>query len=114
MKPQDHEIKILEVIEKHAVFTFKDIFVFYKGCSRSTAYEIELDKSDNIRAAIQSNRRKGVTSMLAKWVTSQNATLQIAAMRLLCDKEEHQMLNQQYIDHTTKGESVNIEPKKWV
>jgi hypothetical protein len=52
--------------------------------------------------------------MLAKWVTSQNATLQIAAMRLLCDKEEHQMLNQQYIDHTTKGESVNIEPKKWV
>jgi hypothetical protein len=108
MKPQDHEIKILEVIEKNAIFTFKDIFVYYKGCTRATAYNLELDKFDTIKEAIQSNKRKGVTSMLAKWVKSENATLQIAAMRLLSDNEERQMLNQQYIDHTTKGEKIHM------
>jgi 16S rRNA A1518/A1519 N6-dimethyltransferase RsmA/KsgA/DIM1 with predicted DNA glycosylase/AP lyase activity len=108
MKTQDHEIKILEVIEKNAIFTFKDIFVYYKGCTRATAYNLELDKFDTIKEAIQSNKRKGVTSMLAKWVKSENATLQIAAMRLLSDNEERQMLNQQYIDHTTKGEKIHM------
>jgi hypothetical protein len=109
MKPQKHEKNILEVIEKNAIFTFKDIFVFYKGCSRSTAYNLELDKLDSIKEAIQSNKRKGVTSMLAKWVKSDNATLQIAAMRLLSDNEERQMLNQQYVDHTTKGEQIRFD-----
>jgi len=106
MKPQDHEKKILEVIEKHAVFTFKDIFVYYKGCTRATAYNLDLDKFDSIKEAIQSNKRKGVTSMLAKWVKSDNPTLQIAAMRLLSDNDERQALNQQYIEH--KIESRNI------
>jgi len=100
MKPQYHEIKILEVIEKHAVFTFKDIFVYYKGCSRATAYNQELDKLDSIKEALNLNKRKGVTSMLAKWVKSENPTLQIAAMRLLCDTEEHRLLNQNYTELT--------------
>jgi len=44
--------------------------------------------------------------MLAKWVKSENPTLQIAAMRLLSDNDERQALNQQYIEH--KIESRNI------
>ena len=102
----EHEAGILEAIAKHPIFSFKDIFVYYKGCSRSTAYEHSLDKSDSIKEAIYSNRRKGVTSMLAKWTTSGNATLQLAAMRMICDKEEHRSLNQNYTDLTTDGEKI--------
>jgi len=109
-KAIEHEKKILEVIEKHAVFTFKDIFVYYKAISRQYAYVLELDKCDTIREAIQSNKRKGVTSMLAKWVASQNATLQIAAMRLLCDNEEHRLLNQNYTELTGANGKDLIPP----
>ena len=108
MKANDHEIKILEIIEKNAIFTFKDIFVYYKGCSRATAYNLGLDELDSIKEALNLNKRKGVTSMLAKWVKSENATLQIAAMRLLCDSEEHRLLNQNYTELTGKdGKDLN-------
>ena len=110
---REHEKGILESIEKHPIFSFKDIFVYYKACSRATAYNHGLDKLDSIKEAIYSNRRRGVSTMLAKWMTSQNATLQLAAMRMICDTEEHRSLNQNYNDITTKGESINIPISKW-
>jgi len=110
---REHEKGILEAIEKHPIFSFKDIFVYYKACSRATAYNHGLDKLDSIKEAIYSNRRRGVSTMLAKWMTSQNATLQLAAMRMICDQEEHRSLNQNYNDITTKGESINIPISKW-
>jgi len=91
-----HEKGILEAIQKHPIFCFNDIFVYYDACSRSTAYAHGLDKSDNIKEAIYKNRRKGVTSLKAKWLKSENATLQLAAMRLICDADEHRALNQNY------------------
>jgi hypothetical protein len=104
----EHEKAILETIAKNPIFKFKDIFVYYKGCSRATAYNHNLDKLDSIKEALYSNRRKGVSSLLAKWLTSDNATLQLAAMRMICDTEEHRSLNQNYSDITTKGEKIEV------
>ena len=104
----EHEKAILETIAKNPIFKFKDIFVYYKGCSRSTAYNHNLDKLDSIKEALYSNRRKGVSSLLAKWLASDNATLQLAAMRMICDAEEHRSLNQNYSDITTKGEKIEV------
>ena len=109
----EHEKAILETIAKNPIFKFKDIFVYYKGCSRATAYNHNLDKLDSIKEALYSNRRKGVSTMLSKWIASPNATLQLAAMRMICDTEEHRSLNQNYNDVTTKGESLNIPISKW-
>ena len=107
----EHEKGILEAIQKHPIFKFKDIFVYYKGCSRATAYNHNLDKLDSIKEALYSNRRKGVSSLLAKWLASDNATLQLAAMRMICDPDEHRSLNQNYNDITTKGEKIeNKDP----
>ena len=101
-----HEKSIIEAIEKHPIFSFKDIFVYYKGCSRATAYNHNLDKLDSIKEAIYSNRRKGVSSMLSKWIISQNATLQLAAMKMICEPDEHKKLQQNYTDHTTDGDKI--------
>ena len=109
----EHEKAILDAIAKHPIFNFKDIFVYYKGCSRSTAYNHNLDKLDSIKEALYSNKRKGVSTMLSKWIASPNATLQLAAMRMICDTEEHRSLNQNYNEITTKGESINIPISKW-
>ena len=105
-----HEKGILEAIEKYPIFKFKDIFVYYKACSRSTAYAHGLDKLDSIKEALYSNCRRGVSTMLAEWMRSKNATLQLAAMRMICDPEEHKALNQNYTDITTGGAALNIDP----
>ena len=106
----EHEKGILEAIQKHPIFSFNDIFVYYKGCCRATAYNHNLDKLDSIKEAIYTNRRKGVTSLKAKWLNSDNATLQLAIMRMICDPEEHKTLNQNYTDITTGGVALNIDP----
>lgn len=106
---REHEKGILEAIKKYPIFSFKDIFVFYNGCSRATAYNHGLDKLDSIKEAIYSNRRRGVSTMIVEWMRSKNATLQLAAMRMICDPEEHRSLNQNYNDITTKGEKIETK-----
>ena len=109
-----HEEEILKMINKHPIYSFKDIFVYYKGCSRATAYNHGLDKLDSIKEAIYSNKRKGVTSLLAKWINSDNATLNIAAMRMISDDTERRKLNQQYIEQEhTVNDGIRIEFKKF-
>ena len=110
---REHEKGILEAIEKYPIFSFNDIFVYYEACCRATAYNHGLDKLDSIKEAIYMNRRKGVSNLKAQWLKSKNATLQLAVMRMICDPEEHRLLNQNYNDITTKGESINIPISKW-
>ena len=105
-----HEKGILEAIQKNPIFNFKDIFIYYEACTRATAYNHNLDKLDSIKEAIYKNRRKGVTRLITKWLNSDNATLQLAAMRLICDPDEHRALNQNYTDITTGGVALNIDP----
>lgn len=105
---REHEKGILEAIQKHPIFSFKDIFVFYKGCSRATAYNHGLDKLDSIKEAIYSNKRRGVTTLLSKWLVSDNATLSMGAMKILCDPEEHKKLQQNYTDISTKGDKIQL------
>jgi len=103
-----HEKGILEIIPKHPIFSFVDVFQFYKACSRATAYNHGLDKLDSIKEAIYSNKRRGVTTLLSKWLASDNATLSMGAMKILCDPEEHKKLQQNYTDHTSKGEQIQL------
>ena len=105
-KYKQYEAEILKVIEDKKIMRFTHVFGLYKGISQSTAYLYELEKSEAIKEALNRNRTYGVNYLLQKWMTSNNATLQIAAMRMICDIEEHKLLNQNYVDITTGGESV--------
>jgi hypothetical protein len=90
---EKHIEDIIALIPKHAIFSFKDIFVYYKGCTRQWAYELNIDKNDTIKGLIYDNKRKGVSSLLSKWVTSSNPTLQISAMKILSDDDERMKLS---------------------
>lgn len=105
-----HEAAILKVIKDRKLMRFDHIFGHFVGCSRATAYNHGLDKLDSIKEALQQNRSKGVDYLLQKWIAGDNATLQIAAMRLICTKEEHQLLNQQYIDHKSSDGTMTPKP----
>ena len=111
MTPEEkikHEKAILKVIENNNLMRFSHIFGKYKSISRATAYNNDLDKLDSIKDALEGNRDSNVDLMLQKWIKSDNPTLQIAAMRLICTPEERQNLNQSYIDHTSGGEKIQV------
>jgi len=117
-KTKEYEDELLSVIKEKKVAFLDHAFAF-TSFSRSTAYGHDLDKVDTIKNAINQNRVKAKNYMLNKWIASDNATLQVAAMRLLSDSEEHRKLNQNYTDLTTKDQSINVlnlgsgkEPKK--
>ena len=107
---EKHIEDITNLIPKHPIFTFKDIFVYYKGCTRQWAYTLGIDKNDTIKELIYDNKRKGVSSMLATWVKSSNPTLSIAAMRILSDDDERKKLAMQYNENnnTHKVEGFDI------
>ena len=105
---QQHEKDIIKVIRGKKIFRISHIFNHYLELGSSQFYNLELEKSENIKEALLQNREKAKEHMIHKWVSGENSTLQIAAFRLLADKEEHQLLNQQYVDHTTKGEQIRF------
>ena len=106
----EHIAKIKKILNEEKIFTFKDIFVFYKGCSRSTAYEYNLDKADDIKETLEMNKRRGVQSLIDKWIDSENATLQIAAFKIIADPEERKAISQNYTDVTSGNEKINTVP----
>ena len=108
-KTDKYKAELLDVIRRHKIAFFDHAFGF-TSFKRSTAYNHGLDKLDDIKNAIAQNRVKAKNYMLNKWIASDNATLQLAAFRLCSDPEEHQKLNQQYIDHTSKGEKIQPAP----
>jgi hypothetical protein len=104
-KKNQYEKQILEAIKKHKIAFFDHVFAFVPFCA-ATGYKHKLEKVEAIRDALSENRIKAKNYMLNKWIAGENATLQIAAYRLLSNQEEHKRLNQSYIDHTTKGDKI--------
>lgn len=93
-----HENAILKIIKEKKLMRFDHIFAHFTGCSRATAYNHNLDKLDSIKEALETNRAKGEDYLLQKWIAGDNATLQIAAMRIIGSPEVRRLLNQQYIE----------------
>ena len=106
-----HEAAILKIIKEKKLMRFNHIFAHFTGCSRATAYNHNLDKLDSIKEALESNRAKAEDYLIQKWIAGDNATLNIAAMRIVGSPEVRRLLNQQYIELTGKdGKDLIPEP----
>jgi hypothetical protein len=99
MRPKEqHEAEILKLIIKHKIMKINHIFQHYTDLQHSQFYNLELDKSESIKEAIQTNKSKAVSYMLNKWVGSDNATLQISAFKVLCEDEDRKKLSMQFVE----------------
>ena len=105
------------LIRRHKLLFIKDI-VDFLPINRQTFYNYfpaGSKEHDEITKLIDENKVSIKVNLRNKWYQSDNATLQLALYRLVADSEEHRMLNQHYIDHTTDGEKITtvniIEPK---
>lgn len=79
--------KALKAIEENNITFFDDICLYVEP-SRATLYDWELDKLDTIKEALGKNKIRRKKKMRDKWEESDNATLQIAAYKLLAEPEE--------------------------
>lgn len=103
---EEHIEAIIKLIPEKPIFSYKDIFVYYKGCTRQWSYTLGIDKNDTIKELIYDNKRRGVSTLMSKWVNSNNPTLEIAAMRLLADDDERKKLSINHTDVTTNGKDI--------
>jgi len=101
-----------EQIKKNNLFFIEDIVAFLP-CGRSWFYDNFKDGSDEmdtIKEMLDENKVKTKSSIRAKLWKSNKASELLALYRLIATTEEHQKLNQSYVDHSTKGESLNKRP----
>jgi len=103
-----------EVIVKHNLFFVEDIVAFIP-CSKATFYEfypLDSDELNTLKALLDENKVRTKSAIRSKLFKSDKAAELLALYRLICTKEEHQLLNQQYIDHSNSdGTLRNIEVK---
>ena len=98
-----------EAIMKNNLFFIEDVVAFIP-CSKPTFYEffpVESNELNTIKGQLDENKTKTKSAIRAKLFKSPKASELLALYRLICTSEEHQKLNQSYIDHTTGGDKIN-------
>lgn len=99
----------LKAIKENNLFFIEDV-VAWLPISKPTLYDyfpIDSNELNTIKSQLEENKTKTKSAIRAKLFKSQKAAELLALYRLICTPEEHQLLNQSYIDHTTKGEKIN-------
>jgi hypothetical protein len=96
-----------EVIVKHKLFFIDDICAFLP-ISRTTFYDWQFDKSDELKGLLETNRTTLKVSMRSKWYTSNAPALQMALMKLIATPEELRKLSMQYIESENKNTNFDI------
>lgn len=99
-----HEKDIVDIIKKHKIMKIQHIFSHYLDLKSAQFYNLELEKSESIKEAINLNKTKAVSYMINKWIASDNPTLQISAFKVLCDDDERKKLSMQFLDSDNKHE----------
>lgn len=101
-----------EMIVKHNLFFVEDVVAFLP-CAKPTFYDFFKPNSDELnelKELLEQQRVEMKTSMRSKWFKSDNATLQVCLMKLICTDEERKKMAQTYVEQ----EDVSKEPKKLV
>ena len=98
-----------QVIVDNNLFFVEDI-VALLPCSKPTFYEffpVESNEINTLKDLLDKNKVETKSKIRSKLFKSEKAAELLALYRLICTKEEHQLLNQSYIDHTNAGGKFN-------
>lgn len=110
----DLEKKALAAIKRHKI-KFVSHLTGFLPCNRATFYNLELDKLDTIKDAIEEMRMSAKVKTLNRWEKSENATLQVAYMKLIADDDEADRLNgsNQKINHSGAVGNYTMSQEEW-
>lgn len=98
--------KALSAIEDEECVTIEEVLLFLP-ISTSTFYAWELEKSEELKEAINAQKVRLKKKMRRNWRNSENATLQIAEFKLISSDEERDKLSTSKVTtdqtHSIKG-----------
>jgi hypothetical protein len=109
----DLEKKALAAIKRNKIKFITHVSAFLP-CALSTFYELELEKSETIKRAVEDNRTNAKVKALNRWEKSKNPTLEVAFYKLIADEDEAHRLNgtkQEIKSDMSITEYRVIEPK---
>lgn len=92
----------IKIIKEKKLYFIEDVISFLP-CRKQTFYDhfpIGSDEMDLIKAELEINKIALKSSMRKKWYDSDNATLQIALMKLVGSDDERKRISNTYIDKT--------------
>lgn len=95
--------KCIDVIRDEKLTFFTDLVIYIEP-SIQTLYDWEFEKLESIKSELSKNKLLSKKKMRNKWEESDNATLQIAAYKLIADKDEIEALTINKVDATVKGD----------
>jgi len=101
--------------EEHELLFIEDV-VSYLPCNKDTFYRFfptGSDEYDEIKEVLDRNKTNKKVSMRKKWFESDNATLQVALMKIIATNEEAHRLNGTKQENKITG-NININPKEWI
>ena len=110
-KKSTYEKEILKVIQDNNLFVIQDIFAFYTGIKSAQFYNLELEKSETIKRAIDDNKVKTKHSLKNKMFHSDNVSAWAILFKLIGTEEERRKLSQVY--QTVDGD-LNIHSLKLI
>lgn len=92
----------IAIVQERKLFFVEDLVV-YLPCSKPTFYQHfppESNELNAIKEELEKNRVAIKMAMRKKWYDSDNATLQVALMKLICTDDERKALSPSYVDKT--------------
>ena len=102
-------VKIFEqakdVIVKNKLFFIEDVVAFLP-CDKTTFYrffEVESNEYNILKELLEEQRITIKTSMRSKWYKSENATLQVSLMKLICTDDERKKLSMTHTDNVNNN-----------
>ena len=98
----------IEAVKANNLFFIEDIVAFLP-CSKDYFYRnypTTSNEYDTLREMLDQNKVRTKSAIRAKLFKGEKAAELLALYRLICTNEERQMLNQQFIDHTTQGDKI--------
>tara|TARA_R110000787_G_C13163626_1_gene419892 strand:+ start:124 stop:504 length:381 start_codon:yes stop_codon:yes gene_type:complete len=97
-------------IKEHNLFFISDI-VAYSSCSTSTFYEFfpaDSEQSETLKELLDQNKVAMKVKLRVKLANGEKAAEILALYKLIATDTERRALSMQHIDHTTKGDKVNV------
>ena len=104
----------IKIAQEKEIYFLSDV-IAKLPCSRQTFYDHKLDEFDKLEEILTQNKVDMKVKLRKKWGDSDNATLNIALYRLLCNDDERRKIAMKYNEHTGRdGESLfgNITDEK--
>ena len=97
-----------QAIKENNLF-FVDDIVAWLPCGKTWWYDNfppDSEEMNYLKEKLDMNKARTKSAIRAKLFKGEKAAELLSLYRLICTNEERQMLNQQYIDHTTKGDKI--------